>query len=250
MMQFRVVTLFPEMVTAAVGHGVCGRALERGLAGVVAVNPRDFAEDPHRSVDDRPYGGGPGMVLKVAPVQKAIRAAREQLPAGARVVFLGPQGRRFDQALAREMAGWGGMVLVCGRYEGFDERLLEAEADCELSLGDFVLSGGEVAALAVIDAVTRLLPGVLGDEESARADSFSGELLDHPHYTRPEVLEDGRGVPGVLLGGNHEAIRRWRLQQALGRTSRRRPELLQGRVLTAEEQQLLDEYLAGPVETE
>ena len=244
MMRVRVVSLFPEMVDTGVGFGVCGRALTRGLAEVVAINPRDFAQDVHRTVDDRPYGGGPGMVLKVEPVQGAIRAARAQLPAGARVVFLGPQGRRFDQALARDMAGWGALVLVCGRYEGFDERLLETEADCEISLGDFVLSGGELAALAVIDAVVRLLPGALGDEGSAQADSFGDDLLDCPHYTRPEVLGDGRSVPDVLLEGNHEAIRRWRLKQALGRTQLRRPDLLRRRVLSVEERQLLGEYLA------
>ncbi len=244
MMQVRVVTLFPEMVNTGVGFGVCGRALSRRLAEVVAVNPRDFARDPHRSVDDRPYGGGPGMVLKVEPLQEAIRAAREAMPPGARVVFLGPQGRRFDQAMARDMASWDGLVLVCGRYEGFDERLVEAEADCEISLGDFVLSGGEIAAVAVIDALVRLLPGALGDEGSALADSFGDGLLDYPHYTRPEVLDDGRSVPAVLIEGNHEAIRRWRLKQALGRTQLRRPDLLEGRQLSVEERQLLGEYLA------
>lgn len=248
MMRFAVVTLFPQMVADGLHYGVCGRALEQGLATLLTVNPRDHAEDPHRNVDDRPYGGGPGMVLKEAPLRKAIHAARRTLPAGARTVFLGPQGQRLGQELVREMAGWEGMVLVCGRYEGFDERLVEAEADCEISLGDFVLSGGELAAMAVIDAVTRLLPGALGDDASAEEDSFSSELLDHPHYTRPEVLEDGRSVPAVLLGGNHEAIRRWRLKQALGRTKLRRPELLEKRLLTAEEQQLLGEYLAESVE--
>ena len=242
-MRIRVVTLFPEMLAAGLGHGVCGRALERKVAEVAAINPRDFATDPHRSVDDRPYGGGPGMVLKYEPVRDAIRAAREALPPGCRTVFLSPQGRRFEQALARQMTGWPGLILVSGRYEGFDERLLEAEADDEISIGDFVLSGGEIAALAVIDAVVRLLPGTLGDEASAEEDSFSDGLLDCPHYTRPETV-DGMAVPAVLLEGNHELIRRWRRRQSLGRTRKRRPDLLAGRALDAEERELLAQYVA------
>lgn len=243
-MQIRVVTLFPEMVATGVGYGICGRALSRGLAKVDVVNPRDFARDAHRTVDDRPYGGGPGMVLRYEPVRDAVRAARSGLPDGARTVFLGPQGRRFDQATARQMTAWPGMVLVAGRYEGFDERLIEADADDEVSLGDFVLSGGEVAALAVIDAVVRLLPGALGDEASAEEESFTGHLLDCPHYTRPESI-DGLTVPAVLLQGDHAAIRRWRLQQSVGRTFLRRPELLEGRELSAEERDLLREFLAA-----
>ena len=218
-MKIRVVTLFPEMMTAALGFGVCGRALQRRLAEVAAITPRDFTADTHRTV----------------------RAARDSLPVGARVVFLSPQGRRFDQALARDMVGWPGLVLVAGRYEGFDERLLEAEADDEISLGDFVLSGGEVAALAVIDAVVRLLPGVLGDDASAEQESFTDGLLDCPHYTRPEDI-DGRRVPSVLLEGDHQAIRRWRLKQSLARTSLRRPDLLERRQLSAYEKELLREY--------
>ena len=240
-MDIRIVTLFPEMVTTGLSFGVCGRALERGLARVAAVNPRDFATDAHRTVDDRPYGGGPGMVLKFEPFARAIRAAREGLPRGARVVFLTPQGRRLDQELVRQMRTWPGMVLVAGRYEGFDERLLEAEGDLELSLGDFVLSGGEIAALAVVDAIVRLLPGALGDDASVEIESFTGDLLDCPHFTRPEVVE-GKAVPAVLLEGHHEAIRLWRLKQALGRTSARRPELLARRTLTDEERRLLREY--------
>lgn len=241
-MLIRVVTLFPEMVNTALEFGVCGRALARRLVEVVALSPREFARDAHRTVDDRPYGGGPGMVLQYEPWRDAVHFARAQLPQGARTVFLGPQGRRFDQALAGEMKDWPGMVLVAGRYEGFDERLLEAAADEEISLGDFVLSGGEVVALAVIDAVVRLLPGVLGDETSAEADSFIGNLLDCPHYTRPECI-DGRTVPPVLLTGDHAAIRRWRHQQALGRTFLRRPDLLAGRELSREERELLREFL-------
>jgi tRNA (guanine37-N1)-methyltransferase len=249
-MDIRVVTLFPEMVMSGLAHGVCGRALERGLAHVAAINPREFAADVHRTVDDRPYGGGPGMVLKFEPFACAIRAARATLPRGAPVAFLTPQGRRVDQDLVREIADWPGLVLVAGRYEGFDQRLVDAEGDFELSLGDFVLSGGEIAALAVIDAVIRLLPGALGDEASVEVESFNDNLLDCPHFTRPEAVE-GRTVPAVLLEGHHEAIRRWRLKQALGRTWMRRPELLARRALNDEEQQLLREYQAeqaGPTQ--
>lgn len=243
-MDIRVVTLFPEMVAAGTGFGVCGRAIQRGLVRLGTVNPRDYTCDVHRTVDDRPYGGGPGMVLKAEPFQAAISVARERVLAGSPVVFLTPQGRRFDQRTAREFAALPGLILVAGRYEGFDERLLEAEADDEVSLGDFVISGGEVAAAAIIDAVVRLLPGALGDEQSAEQDSFADGLLDCPHYTRPDTL-GGRHVPKVLREGDHEAIRRWRLKQALGRTSERRPDLLARRELTAEEQELLDEYLAA-----
>ena len=243
-MQIRVVTLFPEMVTTGTSFGVCGRAVRRGIVDLATVDPRDFAIDVHRTVDDRPYGGGPGMVLKFEPLRDAIRSAKAGMTNGAgRVVFLTPQGRRFDQNVARELSAERGVVLVAGRYEGFDERLIEAEADDEISLGDFVLSGGEIAAVAVIDAVVRLLPDVLGHEASAEQDSFSDDLLDCPHYTRPDSI-DGRDVPAVLRDGDHEAVRRWRLKQALGRTYVRRPDLLQGRDLTEEEQQLLHEYLA------
>jgi tRNA (guanine37-N1)-methyltransferase len=237
-----IVTLFPEMVAAATSFGVCGRAVRRGLVGLTTVDPRDFADDPHRTVDDRPYGGGPGMVLKVEPFGAAIRSARDALPAGSPVIFLSPQGRRFDQGVAKELSELPGMMLVAGRYEGFDERLIAAEADDEISLGDFVLSGGEIAAVAMVDAVIRLQPGVLGDDMSAEQESFVDNLLDYPHFTRPEKL-DGEDVPSVLTSGNHEEIRRWRLKQALGRTYLRRPDLLKMRTLTSEEQQLLQEYL-------
>jgi len=242
-MKFRVVTLFPGCFAPDRLPGVCGRAVQRGLVSLEALDPRDWASDVHRTVDDRPYGGGPGMVIRVEPFRSAIRAARAAGPAGSRVVFLGPQGRRLDQPLVAELAALPGLVLVAGRYEGFDERLIEAECDLELSLGDFVLSGGEIAALAVIDAVVRLQAGALGDVESARQDSFSDGLLEYPHYTRPEVL-DGAAVPPVLLGGNHEEIRRWRRKQSLGRTCERRPDLLQERQLTAEDRALLAEYRA------
>lgn len=242
-MQIRVVTLFPELVATATGFGVCGRAEQRGIVTLGTVDPRDHTEDVHRTVDDRPYGGGPGMVLKFEPLRDAIRAAKATVQEGSPVVFLSPQGRRFDQATAEHFATLPGIVLVAGRYEGFDERLIESEADDEISLGDFVLSGGEIAAVAVVDAVVRLLPDVLGHEASAEQDSFAGGLLDCPHYTRPESV-DGMQVPQVLRDGNHEEIRRWRLKQALGRTYLRRPDLLEGRALSDEEQQLLREYLA------
>ena len=242
-MQIRVVTLFPEMVTTGTSFGVCGRAIRRGLVDLATVDPRDFTADAHRTVDDRPYGGGPGMVLKFEPVRDAIRHAKASLNDAGRVAFLTPQGRRFDQRVAEELAALPSLVLVAGRYEGFDERLIDAEGDDEISLGDFVLSGGEIAAVALIDAVVRLLPDALGHDASAEQDSFADDLLDCPHYTRPEVV-DGRPVPEVLRDGNHEEIRRWRLKEALGRTWIRRPDLLARRELTAEEQQLLQEYLA------
>ncbi len=243
-MHIALVSLFPGMFAAVSEYGVTGRAVADGLVTLSHSDPRDYTVDVHRTVDDRPYGGGPGMLMKVDPLRQAIAAARGQAGEGAKVIYLSPQGRRFDHAVALELASLDGMVLVAGRYEGVDERLLEAEVDAELSIGDYVLSGGELAAMVVIDAVTRQLPGTLGHAASAAEDSFAGGLLDCPHYTRPEVYE-GRAVPEVLLSGNHEAIRRWRLKQALGRTYERRPDLLQDRALSEEEQALLDEYLAG-----
>jgi tRNA (guanine37-N1)-methyltransferase len=241
--RFGVISLFPELIAPVMEYGVVGRAAERGLVAVEQLSPRDFAVDRHRTVDDRPYGGGPGMVMKYEPLRDAVRALRRRLPQGCREFVLTAQGQPFDQALARELAAAPGLLLVCGRYEGIDERFTEAEVGAELSLGDYVVSGGELAAAVVIDAVTRLLPGVLGDEASHVEDSFTAGLLDCPQYTRPEVA-DGYQVPPVLLGGDHEAIRRWRLKQALGRTWLRRPELLERRQLTAEEGQLLAEFTA------
>ena len=241
-MQIAVVSLFPEMFGAVSDHGVTGRAVRQGLVSVSHSNPRDYTADRHRTVDDRPYGGGPGMLMKIDPLQQAIAAAREVVGAQARVIYLSPQGRSFDHGKAMELAGEQALILIAGRYEGVDERLLEAEVDEELSIGDYVLSGGELAAMVVIDAVTRQLPGVLGHELSAAEDSFADGLLDCPHYTRPEVYQ-GRQVPAVLLGGNHEVIRRWRLKQALGRTWERRPDLLEGRAMTPEEEQMLAEYI-------
>jgi tRNA (guanine37-N1)-methyltransferase len=241
-MQIALVSLFPEMFAAVSDYGVTGRAVDEGLVVLSHTNPRDFATDRHGTVDDRPYGGGPGMLMKIDPLRQAIDAARGQVGADARVIYLSPQGVRFDHRKAVALAGESSLILVAGRYEGVDERLLEAEVDEELSIGDYVLSGGELAAMVVIDAVTRQLPGALGHEQSAREDSHADGLLDCPHYTRPEEY-DGRRVPEVLLSGNHEEIRRWRLKQALGRTHERRPDLLEGRALSPEEQELLAEYL-------
>ena len=230
------------MVATVAEFGVVGRAHRTGLMELGCVNPRDHTHDVHRTVDDRPYGGGPGMVMKYEPLADAIAAARKRSPAGSPVVYLSPQGRVFDQVAAKRLAGLPGMVLLAGRYEGIDERLIEAQVDEELSLGDFVLSGGEIAAMAVIDAVVRLLPGALGDDDSAAQDSFMEGFLDCPHYTRPEEI-DGRKVPDVLLSGDHAEIARWRLQQALGRTYLRRPDLVDRMNLTDEQQALLEDYL-------
>jgi len=227
-MHATVVTLFPELVAPLLSQSVFGRAVRRGLLRVDFVNLREFGEGRHRVVDDRPFGGGPGMVLKPGPVVRAVEAARARHVPGARTIYLTPQGRRLDQALVRELARAPGLVLLCGRYEGVDERAIDVLAPLELSVGDYVLSGGEIAAMVLLDAVARLRPGVLGDEASGAEDSFGeGEgLLDHPHYTRPLDFE-GRGVPEVLRGGDHGAIARWRHEQALARTRARRPDLLE-----------------------
>ena len=241
-MKIAVVSLFPQMVAEVGEYGVVGRAAERGLVELALENPRDHADDAHRTVDDRPYGGGPGMVMKYAPVAKALAAARSRTPDGSPVVYLSPTGARFDQACARRYASMPGLVLLAGRYEGVDERLIEAKVDEEISLGDFVMSGGEIAAMAVIDAVTRLLPGVLGDAESAEQDSFMDGLLDYPHYTRPERIGE-KAVPPVLLSGDHAEIARWRYKQALGRSFLRRPDLVRKLNLDREQRTLLDEFL-------
>lgn len=223
-MNIGVVTLFPEMFSAITSNGITGRAFTKGLVNLECWNPRSFATDKHQTVDDRPYGGGPGMLMMAEPLQSALQAARSRLP-NARVVYLSPQGRKFNQSAAREFARQSELILLCGRYEGIDERLLQLEVDEEWSIGDYVLSGGELPAMVFIDAVARMIPGVLGHEASAEQDSFSSNLLDCPHYTRPESYK-GLEVPGVLLSGNHEAIRIWRLQQSLLRTKQRRPDLL------------------------
>lgn len=241
-MRFEIITLFPEMVQETATWGVTGRALEMGLVDLRTWNPRDYTSDRHRTVDDRPYGGGPGMVMKVEPLREAIRQARIACGLDALVIYLSPQGRRLDQTAVKRFALLSALVLVAGRYEGVDERLIEAEVDEEWSIGDYVLSGGELPALVLFDAVVRLLPGVLGHEESALQDSHMDGLLDCPHYTRPEDI-DGWKVPNVLQSGNHEAIRRWRLKQALGRTWVRRPDLLADRQLDAEQVMLLEEFI-------
>lgn len=241
MYRIAAVALFPELIEPVLTAGVVGRARERGLVSLSHHSPRDFTHDRHRTVDDRPYGGGPGMVMRYEPVRDAVLDARSQLPAGATTLILSAQGRLFDQALAAELAGAPGLVLVAGRYEGIDERIVEGLDATEVSLGDYVLSGGEIAAAVVVDAVVRLLPGVLGHEDSPLQDSFVDGLLDCPHYTRPESV-DGMSVPQVLLSGDHAAISRWRLKQALGRTWLRRPDLLDRRPLSDEELWLLDEF--------
>jgi len=237
--RFDVVTLFPEMFAAVTHSGISGRALETGLWSLGLWNPRDFTKDNYRTVDDRPYGGGPGMLMLAEPLEKALDAARQA--GGGKVIYLSPQGRRLDHALVMDLARLPSMILLCGRYEGIDERLIERRVDEEISIGDYVLSGGELAAMAVIDAVVRQIPGALGGEQSAVEESFVQGLLDCPQYTRPELYE-GEKVPEILLSGHHENIRRWRLKQALGRTWQRRPDLLAARKLNDDERKLLEEF--------
>ncbi len=243
-MQIEVVTLFPQMISGAVTFGIVGRAIQRGLLRVGTEDPRAHVSDPHRTVDDRPYGGGPGMVLKPEPMMAALGAAQRRLPAGSLRVCLSAQGERLTQRLVAELAALPGLLLVAGRYEGLDERVMVLGIDRELSVGDYVLCGGELPALVMIDALARLLPGALGDERSSVEESFAAGLLDWPHYTRPEVFA-GLCVPPVLLSGNHADIRRWRLSQAIERTWRRRPDLLSEHALAPEAQALLDEFLAA-----
>jgi tRNA (guanine37-N1)-methyltransferase len=238
--RFDVVTLFPGMFSALTQHGITGRALEAGLWRLVTWNPREFTTDNYRTVDDRPYGGGPGMVMLAEPLERALGALERDGGRG-RTIYLSPQGRKLDHRRVLELAKESALTLLCGRYEGVDERFLERCVDEELSIGDFVLSGGELAAMALIDACVRQLPGALGDEASALEESFADALLDCPQYTRPEVYA-GRRVPEVLLSGHHENIRRWRLKQALGRTWQRRPELLAARALSEDEKRLLAEF--------
>jgi tRNA (guanine37-N1)-methyltransferase len=240
-MRIAVVTLFPQLIRDALKVGVVGRALQRGIFAVECFDPREYTADVHRTVDDRPYGGGPGMVMKIEPLRGAVRGAVAWLPPGSRRVYMGAAGRKFEQAVAREVCMQPGLLLVAGRYEGVDERFIESEVDEQWSIGDYVLSGGELPALVVIDAIARLMPGTLGSAESALQESFSDDLLDWPHYTRPPVL-DGREVPTVLASGDHAAIQRWRLRQALGRTWLRRPELLERRGMSDEERELLEEF--------
>ena len=240
-MRFDVVTLFPEMVTAAASYGVTGRAIERKIVSLSVWNPRDYTHDKHKTVDDRPYGGGPGMVMKYQPLHDAINDAKQAGNKPATVVYLSPQGKPITQSLLSKVTGVSQLILVAGRYEGIDERFVELDCTDEWSVGDYVISGGELAALIVIDAITRLLPDVLGDEDSARQDSHTDGLLDYPHFTRPEQIE-GYSVPDVLLSGNHAAIERWRMKQALGRTWQRRPDLLKKKTLSAEQEYLLQQF--------
>lgn len=248
-MRIEVVTLFPELIHQAASWGVLGRAQERQLLSVGTEDPRSHVHDVHKTVDDRPYGGGPGMLMMVEPLAKAIRAARQrQVSAGVakpRVIYLSPQGKLLTHQLVMSLAAESGLVLLAGRYEGVDERLIARDIDEEISIGDFVMSGGEIAAMALMDAVIRQLPGVLGDADSAQQDSFVSGLLDCPHYTRPEVYE-GVAVPPVLMSGNHADINRWRLKQALGRTQQRRPDLFaerfEARGMSQDERTLLEEY--------
>jgi tRNA (guanine37-N1)-methyltransferase len=237
--RFDVVTLFPEMFGAITGSGITSRALEAGLYSLTTWNPRDFAADNYRTVDDRPYGGGPGMVMLAEPLERALDAVK--VSGGGKTVYLSPQGKKLDHRRVMELKEERALTLLCGRYEGVDERLLQRRVDEEVSIGDFVLSGGELAAMALVDAIVRQLPGALGDEASALEESFADGLLDCPQYTRPETY-GGAKVPEVLLSGHHENIRRWRLKQALGRTWLRRPDLLAAKKLSVEEQRLLEEF--------
>ncbi|AAK03381.1 TPA: tRNA (guanosine(37)-N1)-methyltransferase TrmD [Pasteurella multocida] len=238
-----IISLFPEMFKAITEFGVTGRAVKQNLLQVRCWNPRDFTHDKHKTVDDRPYGGGPGMLMMVQPLRDAIQAAKAEVGEGAKVIYLSPQGRKLDQAGVKELAQHQKLILLCGRYEGIDERLIETEVDEEWSVGDYVLTGGELPAMTLIDAVARFIPGVLGKQASADEDSFAEGLLDCPHYTRPEVL-DGLAVPPVLMSGNHEEIRKWRLRQSLERTWLRRPELLESLALTDEQRKLLKQIKA------
>ena len=242
-----VVSIFPDMFRALTRDGVVARAIADGGLSLRIVNPRDFAADRRRSVDDHSYGGGPGMVMTVAPLCDAVHAARTSAPGPVTTVYMSPQGRRFDQAMAAELAGLDNLLFVAGRYEGVDERFIEREVDVELSLGDFVMTGGELAAMVVLDAVARLLPGTLGNPASTECESFADNLLDYPHYSRPPEYR-GAPVPSVLLSGDHAAIARWRRGQALARTWRRRPDLLANRVLCAEDRDLLRQHLAETAE--
>lgn len=241
-MRIDVLTLFPEMVLSAASFGVTGKAKEQGIIELSAWNPRDYAHDKHRTVDDRPYGGGPGMVMKFQPLYDALTAAKQASSVNAKVVYLSPQGKPVTQALLTEVSRLSRLILIAGRYEGIDERFIEAACDEEWSIGDYVISGGELAALIIIDAITRLLPGALGDEDSAKQDSHVGGLLDCPHYTRPECV-NGMAVPAILLSGNHAGIDKWRMQQALGKTWQKRPDLLAKKQLTEEQKNLLNEFI-------
>jgi tRNA (guanine37-N1)-methyltransferase len=237
-----IISLFPEMFRSVTEFGVTGQAVKKGLLSIETWNPRDFTHDKHRTVDDKPYGGGPGMLMMVQPLTDAIQAAKQAAPGKTKVIYLSPQGRKLDQQGVEELAKNQNMILICGRYEGVDERVIESEVDEEWSIGDFVMTGGEIPAMTLIDSTARFIPGVLGDFASAEEDSFANGLLDCPHYTRPELLV-GKEIPKVLVSGNHKDIRLWRLKQSLGRTWQRRPELLENLALTDEQELLLAEFI-------
>jgi len=237
-----IISLFPDMFRSITEFGVTGQAVKKGLLSVESWNPRDFTHDKHRTVDDRPYGGGPGMLMMVKPLREAIRTAKNAAPGKAKIIYLSPQGRKLDQQGVEELATNENIILICGRYEGIDERVVQSDIDEEWSIGDFVMTGGELPAMTLIDSVSRFIPGVLGDFSSAEEDSFANGLLDYPHYTRPDVL-DGIEVPSVLKSGNHKDIRLWRLKQSLGRTWLKRPELLENLALTDEQERLLAEFI-------
>lgn len=236
-----VISLFPDMFRAVTDYGVTGRAVKKGLLDLSFWSPRDFAYDKHKTVDDRPYGGGPGMLMMVQPLRDAIHVAKRVAGEQTKVIYLSPQGKKLDQTGVRQLAQNEKLILICGRYEGIDERLIQTEIDEEWSIGDYVLSGGELPAMVLIDAISRFIPGVLGHEHSAEEDSFANGLLDCPHYTRPDVL-DNLTVPAILISGHHEKICLWRMKQSLGRTWLRRPDLLQSLALTDEQETLLKEF--------
>lgn len=240
-MNVGIISLFPEMFKA-LDYGIVGRAQQQNLLSLHYWNPRDYTLDKHRNVDDRPYGGGPGMVMAVQPLRDSLLAAKHALGSTAKIILASPQGRMLDQSGAETLKSYQNVIFVAGRYEGIDERLIASYVDEEWSVGDYVLSGGELAIMVMVDTITRLLPGALGDADSAQQDSFQSGLLDYPHYTRPEVV-DGLHVPEVLLSGNHIAIQRWRQKQALGNTWLKRPDLLTKIVLTNEQQELLNEFI-------
>ena len=240
-MNIQLISIFPSMFDALIDYGVVGRAIRNDLLSLSLLNPRDFADDKHSTVDGRPYGGGPGMVMTPEPLLKTIEAARANVGSRAKLIYLSPQGQRFDHAATQKFVECESMILLAGRYEGVDQRIIDNYVDEQWSIGDYVLSGGELAAMVMIDAIARWLPDSLGNIESAQQDSFVDGLLDCPHYARPEVFE-GESVPQVLLSGDHQAIRRWRLQQSLGRTWQQRPDLLEKLELTDEQVQLLDEF--------
>jgi tRNA (guanine37-N1)-methyltransferase len=241
-MRLGIISIFPEMFQALTDYGVSGRAVSNGMVDVTAWNPREFTTDRHQTVDDRPYGGGPGMLMKVEPLKQAIAAAKAKNGSNSKVIYLSPQGQTLTQQKAQELANEESLIFIAGRYEGIDERLIDAHVDEEISIGDYVLSGGELAAMVVMDSIIRLVPEVLGHDLSAVEDSFVIGLLDCPHYTRPENI-DGHAVPDILLGGNHEKIKRWRLKQALGRTWQRRPDLIAKKSLSKAEEALLQEFI-------